>query len=93
MRTAIGLAVLFVFISTIASSNATIPGQNPDGSLKGVVLEQKLACGPTACLTNFWQDLDGDGRADIVTLYSVGKDGKLKFIMQERIIRKSGNPI
>ena len=93
MKTAIGLAVLLVFISRIASSHSKIPGQNPDGSLKGVVLEQQLVCGPTACLTNFWQDLDGDGRADIVTLYSVGKDGKLKFITQERIVRKSGKRI
>jgi hypothetical protein len=62
----------------------SILGQNKDGTLVGVVWEQKIACGPTGCLVNYWQDLDGDGDADIVTLYAVPTDGEKRFIMQEQ---------
>ena len=68
-----------------------ILGQNSDGTLKGILMEQKIGCGPRSCLTNFWQDLNADGLVDIVSLYVVWKSGKLQFIMQEFLIRKTNS--
>ena len=66
-----------------------ILGQNSDGTLKGILMEQKIGCGPRSCLTNFWQDLNSDGLVDIVSLYVVWKNGNLQFIMQDFLIRKT----
>jgi hypothetical protein len=66
-----------------------ILGQNSDGSLHGIMLEQKIGCGPRSCLANIWQDLNADGLVDIVSLYVVWKHGKLQLIMQEFLIRKT----
>ena len=66
-----------------------ILGRNSDGSLRGILMEQKIGCGPRSCLTNFWQDLNSDGLVDIVSLYVVWKNGNLQFIMQEFLIRKT----
>ena len=66
-----------------------ILGQNADGSLNGILMEQKIGCGPKSCLTNFWQDLNADGLVDIVSLYVVWKNGNLQLILQEFFIRKS----
>ena len=66
-----------------------ILGQNSDGTSKGILMEQKIGCGPRSCLTNFWQDLNADGLVDIVSLYVVWKNGKLQCIMQEFLIRKT----
>jgi hypothetical protein len=69
--------------------NPKILGQNSDGSLEGILMEQKIGCGPRSCLTNFWQDLNGDGLVDIVSLYVVWKNGNLQLILQEFLIRKT----
>ncbi len=50
-----------------------ILGRNSGGSLWGILMEQKIGCGPRSCLTNFWQDLNSDGLVDIVSLYVVWK--------------------
>lgn len=52
----------------LCTSEPAILGQEKNGTLIGVVWEQKIGCGPTGCLINYWQDLDGDGEIDIVTL-------------------------
>lgn len=66
-----------------------ILGLNSDGSLNGIIMEQKIGCGPRSCLTNFWRDLNADGLVDIVSLYVVWKNGNLQLIMQEFLIRKT----
>ncbi len=50
-----------------------ILGQNSDGTLKGILMEQKIGCGPRSCLTNFWQDLNADGWWILSLYMSCGK--------------------
>jgi hypothetical protein len=91
MKLAAILIVLFLIVPNLRGMDdePKILGQNADGSLKGILMEQRIGCGPRSCLTNFWQDLNADGLVDIVSLYVVWKNGHLQFIMQEFFIRKT----
>ena len=88
------IIILIVLLMTAPSlwaidNPSKILGQDDDGTLTGIIMEQKIGCGPRSCLTNFWQDLDADGLVDIVSLYVVWKNGELKLILQEFLIRKT----
>ena len=91
MKLATIFILLFLFVPHLwgLEDNRKILGQNADGTLSGIIFEQKIGCGPRSCLTNFWQDLNADGLVDIVSLYVVWKNGELKLIMQEFLIRKT----
>ena len=90
-RSAILIMIILLIAPNLPGMNEKpkILGQNDDGSLKGILMEQKIGCGPRSCLTNFWQDLNADGLVDIVSLYVVWKNGTLQFIMQDFFIRKT----
>ena len=91
MRFYILFALLLIMATNLwgVDDQPKILGQNADGTLKGVLMEQKIGCGPRSCLSNIWQDLDADGLVDIVSLYVVWKNGGLKLIMQDFMIRKT----
>ena len=80
------LATLCISMFFVAFSAAGLHSdQSAVAYPAGVLLEQVVKCEPDGCLENFWQDLDGDGKPEVISTYRVKKNGEMRFVSQKQL--------
>jgi hypothetical protein len=87
------LAAVCIPMFFVAFSGAALQSDQSVATYPAAVLLQQIVkCEPDGCREKFWQDLDGDGKPEVISTYWVKKDGEMEFVSQKQLAARLWTP-